>query len=150
MTRCAYQRAYREANREKALESQRWIRDERTKRGYTQRELAQRIGSSQPSIALAVERDGKPGEDGKRLTDFIDCVAWGGTAEFLCKYFSKGRIQTRTWKDKQDQTRKSTELNASTLYFGDSKKLEQAAGNYEARESAFAETDEYEDGELPF
>ena len=46
------QRAYREANREKVLESQRWIRDERTKRGYTQRELAQRIGSSQPSIAM--------------------------------------------------------------------------------------------------
>ena len=46
------QRAYYEANREKVLESQRWIRDERTKRGYTQRELAQRIGSSQPSIAM--------------------------------------------------------------------------------------------------
>lgn len=47
-----YQRAYYEANREKVRESQRWIRDERTKRGYTQRELAQRIGSSQPSIAM--------------------------------------------------------------------------------------------------
>ena len=46
------QRAYYEANREKVRESQRWIRDERTKRGYTQRELAQRIGSSQPSIAM--------------------------------------------------------------------------------------------------
>lgn len=46
------QRAYYEANREKVLESQRWIRDERIKRGYTQRELAQRIGSSQPSIAM--------------------------------------------------------------------------------------------------
>ncbi len=45
-------RAYYEANREKVLESQRWIRDERVKRGYTQRELAQRIGSSQPSIAM--------------------------------------------------------------------------------------------------
>ena len=114
-------------------------------------------GTAVCSFTLAVERDGKPGEDGRRITDFIDCVAWRGTAEFLCKYFSKGRlvvaagrIQTRTWKDKQDQTRKSTELNASTLYFGDSKKLEQAAGNYEARESAFAETDEYKDEELPF
>lgn len=47
-----YQRAYYEANREKVRESQRWIRDERTKRGYTQRELAQRIWSSQPSIAM--------------------------------------------------------------------------------------------------
>ena len=65
------------------------------------------------SFTLAVERDGKPGEDGKRATDFIDCVAWRGTAEFLCKFFGKGRmvvatgrLQTRTWKDKHDQTRK--------------------------------------------
>ena len=114
-------------------------------------------GTAVCGFTLAVERDGKAGEDGSRATDFIDCVAWRGTAEFLCKYFAKGRmvvaagrIQTRTWKDKHDQNRKTTELNVSTLYFGDTKKLEQAAGNYEMRESAFAETDEYEDGELPF
>ena len=44
------------------------------------------------SFTLAVERDGKPGEDGKRATDFIDCVAWRGTAEFPCKFFGKGRL----------------------------------------------------------
>ena len=88
------------------------------------------IFGSRSSFTLAVERDGKPGEDGKRATDLIDSVAWRGTAEFLCKFFGKGRmvvatgrLQTRTWKDKHDQTRKETELNATNLYFGDTKKL---------------------------
>lgn len=48
------------------------------------------------SFTLAVERDGKLGEDGKRATDFIDCVAWRGTAEFLCKFFGKGRMVVAT------------------------------------------------------
>ena len=114
-------------------------------------------GTAVCSFTLAVERDGKAGEDGSRATDFIDCVAWRGTAEFLCKYFAKGRmvvaagrIQTRTWKDKHDQNRKSTELNVSALYFGDSKKLEQAASNYEHREVPFTEANDIDDGELPF
>lgn len=42
-----------------------------------------------------------------------------------------GRLQTRTWKDKHDQTRKETELNATNLYFGDTKKLEQVADIYQ-------------------
>ena len=74
-------------------------------------------GTAVASFTLAVERDGKPGEDGKRPTDFIDCVAWRGTGEFVSKWFSKGRMavaegrmQTRTWKDKHDQSRKTTEL----------------------------------------
>lgn len=58
-------------------------------------------------------------------------------------------MQTRTWKDKHDQTRKETELNASTLYFGDTKKLEQAADNYAQAERTFAEMEDA-DGELPF
>lgn len=108
------------------------------------------------SFTLAVERDGKPGEDGRRATDFIDCVAWRGTAEFLCKFFGKGRmvvatgrLQTRTWKDKHDQTRKETELNASNLYFGDTKKLEQVADIYQQGGNAYDEITE-DDGELPF
>ena len=98
----------------------------------------------------------KPGEDGKRATDFIDCVAWRGTAEFLCKFFGKGRmvvatgrLQTRTWKDKHDQTRKETELNATNLYFGDTKKLEQVADIYQQGGNAYDEITE-DDGELPF
>ena len=58
------------------------------------------------SFTLAVERDGKPNEQtGQRTADFIDCTAWRNTAEFICKWFSKGRMavaagrmQTRTWK----------------------------------------------------
>ena len=107
-------------------------------------------------LARALERDGKPGEDGKRATDFIDCVAWRGTAEFLCKFFGKGRmvvatgrLQTRTWKDKHDQTRKETELNATNLYFGDTKKLEQVADIYQQGGNTYDEITE-DDGELPF
>jgi single-strand DNA-binding protein len=75
------------------------------------------------SFTLAVERDGKPNEQtGQRAADFIDCTAWRNTAEFICKWFSKGRMavaagrmQTRTWKDRHDQSRKSTRLKACIL-----------------------------------
>ena len=109
-----------------------------------------RTGNGTPvcSFTLAVERDRK--QDGERTADFIDCVAWRGTAEFLCKYFEKGRMvvatgrmQTRTWKDKHDQTRKETELHAANLYFGDMKKLEKVAEAYEGYETE-------DDGDLPF
>ena len=82
------------------------------------------------SFTLAVERDGKPNEQtGQRAADFIDCTAWRNTAEFICKWFSKGRVavaagrmQTRTWKDRHDQSRKSTELQVESMYFADSRK----------------------------
>lgn len=82
------------------------------------------------SFTLAVERDGKPNEQtGQRAADFIDCTAWRNTAEFICKWFSKGRVavaagrmQTRTWKDRHDQSRKSTELKVESMYFADSRK----------------------------
>ena len=78
-------------------------------------------------FTLAVERDGKPNEQtGQRAADFIDCTAWRNTAEFICKWFSKGRVavaagrmQTRTWKDRHDQSRKSTELQVESMYFAD-------------------------------
>lgn len=116
-------------------------------------------GTAVCSFTLAVERDMKPGEDGKRETDYIDCVVWKGTAEFLCKYFKKGRmvlaagrLQTRKWKDKQGQTRKATELHVSALYFGDEKKLEKVAGAYPGEtnedEAAYGEI-EGNGGNLP-
>lgn len=82
------------------------------------------------SFTLAVERDGKPNEQtSQRAADFIDCTAWRNTAEFICKWFSKGRVavaagrmQTRTWKDRHDQSRKSTELQVESMYFADSRK----------------------------
>lgn len=60
-----------------------------------------------------------------------------------------GRLQTRTWKDKHDQTRKETELNATNLYFGDTKKLEQVADIYSQGGNPYEEVTE-DDGELPF
>lgn len=80
------------------------------------------------SFTLAVDRDFK-GEDGKRATDFIDIVAWRAVAEFVAKYFTKGRmaivegrLQLRDWKDKDGNARRSAEVIADNVYFGDSKK----------------------------
>ena len=110
------------------------------------------------SFTLAVERDGKPDENGKHAADFIDCVAWRATAEFISKYFSRGRMavmegrmQTRTWKDKHDQSRKTTELRVENAYFADSKKETSAAAaqDYAPGGSAFSELED-DDGELPF
>ena len=107
------------------------------------------------SFTLAVERDGKPDENGKHAADFIDCVAWRSTAEFISKYFSKGRMavtegrmQSRTWKDKHDQSRKNTELRVDNIYFADSKK-DGAASASENTGGGFEELTE-DDGELPF
>lgn len=80
------------------------------------------------SFTIANERDFK-GNDGEKVTDFIDCVAWRGTAEFVGKYFSKGRmivvdgrLQTRKWEDKDHNKRTSVEVIADSVYFGDSKR----------------------------
>lgn len=85
------------------------------------------------SFTLAVDRDFK-GEDGKRATDFIDIVAWRAAAEFVAKYFIKGRmaivegrLQLRDWKDKDGNARRSAEAIADNVYFGDSKRDSGAA-----------------------
>lgn len=85
------------------------------------------------SFTLAVDRDFK-GEDGKRATDFIDVVAWRDAAEFVAKYFIKGRmaivegrLQLRDWKDKDGNARRSAEVIADNVYFGDSKRDSGAA-----------------------
>ena len=85
------------------------------------------------SFTLAVDRDFK-GEDGKRATDFIDIVAWRAAAEFVAKYFIKGRmaivegrLQLRDWKDKDGNARRSAEVIADNVYFGDSKRDSGAA-----------------------
>lgn len=84
-------------------------------------------GTAVTSFTVAVDRD-IPGKDGSRETDFIDCVAWRQTGEFVAKYFTQGRmiivdgkLQVRTWKDKQGNNRKTAEVNAENVYFGDSK-----------------------------
>lgn len=90
-------------------------------------------GTSVTSFSLAVERDFA--KDGERRADFIDVVAWGKTAEFVYRYFAKGRmiavqgrLQTRTYTDKEENKRKAVEVTAEKVSFtGESKKAESTA-----------------------
>ena len=91
-----------------------------------------RTGSGIPvaSFSLAVDRDfGSNRETGEKETDFIDIVAWRNTAEFVSRYFTKGRmavvsgrLQIRAWTDKDGNKRRSAEVVADSVYFGDSKR----------------------------
>ena len=125
-------------------------------------------GTAVTSFSLAVDRDFKS-QGGEKETDFIDIVAWRNTAEFVSKYFTKGRmavvegrLQMRDWTDKDGNKRRSAEVVADNVYFGDTKR---EGGDYNAAPaysaparssnasyggmSDFAEIGE-EDGELPF
>ena len=86
-------------------------------------------GTPVASFRLAVDRDFKDKDTGERATDWIDCVAWRSTGEFVSKYFTKGRVavvegrlQIRNWTDKDGNKRSSAEIVASNVYFGDAKK----------------------------
>ena len=110
-------------------------------------------GTPVTTFSLAVDRDYKA-EDGSRETDFIECVAWKGAAEFVAKYFSKGRVavvegrlQLRTWTDKEGNKRKAYEVLAANVYFGDSKR-EETGGSY-AKPVEYEEIED-DDGDLPF
>ena len=125
------------------------------------------------SFSLAVERDFGAKED--RQTDFIDCVAWRQTGEFVSKYFQKGslavvsgRLQIREWTDRDNNKRRSAEVIVENIYFGESKKSSDgASGNtasYGGRGTGGAPSSGYTfgqtgspfqdlddgDGELPF
>lgn len=85
-------------------------------------------GIAVASFTIACDRDRAP-EGQEKKTDFIDCVAWRSTAEFIEKYFKKGRmmvvsgrLQIRGWTDKEGNKRRSAEIVADSVYFGDSKK----------------------------
>lgn len=116
-------------------------------------------GTAVTSFTIAVDRDFKS-QDGEKETDFIDIVAWRNTAEFASKYFSKGRmavvtgrLQLRDWTDKEGNKRRTTEVVADTVYFGDSKRQEgndspQAENAAEGTYGGFAEAED--DGDLPF
>ena len=93
-------------------------------------------GISVTSFTLAVDRDFKSRDSGEKNTDFIDVVAWRQTAEFVCKYFNKGRmavaegrLQIRDWKDRDGNNRRSAEVVADSVYFGDSKRDSAPAGD---------------------
>ena len=131
-------------------------------------------GIAVASFTVAVDRDFGGRDGGEKETDFIDCVAWRQTGEFVSKYFTKGsmivvsgRLQIRGWTDKDGNKRRSAEVVADNLYFGDSRRdnggeggsytggnsgYSAPAGGYAAPvggASGFAEIDE-EDGDLPF
>ena len=109
------------------------------------------------TVTIAVDRDFGKGE---KETDWFDIVAWNGTAKFLADNFSKGRmitivgrLQNRSWTDKDGNKRKTTEIVAESIYFCDSKKEEKAdeytahANNAPAPQFSFLEGD---DEHLPF
>jgi len=129
-------------------------------------------GAAVASFSLAVDRDFKDKTTGERATDFIDVVAWRATAEFVSRYFTKGRmavvegrLQIRDWNDKDGNKRRSAEVVAENIYFGDAKPgggdggypfsfPAPASGGYpstaapQPMEDQFAELSD--DGELPF
>ena len=109
-------------------------------------------GTAVASFTIACDRDFKS-DSGEREVDFIECVAWRNTAEFVSKYFTKGRmsvvsgrLQTRNWTDKEGNKRKATEIVAESVYFGESKREE--LQSYAAPQESFAELPD--DGEIPF
>lgn len=113
-------------------------------------------GVAVAAFSLAVEQDYK-GPDGTRATDFIDCVAWRNTADYVCKYFTKGRmavvegkIQVRNWKDQDGNNRRSTEVVAESVYFADSERTSSAAAPAPTAPAEPYELPEEEAGELPF
>lgn len=110
-------------------------------------------GTAVASFRLAVDRDMKE-QSGERKADFIEAVAWKGTAEFVKKFFKKGsmivisgRLQMRDWKDKNGNKRTSAEVVANNVYFGAAKSEETKAVNVDA--AGFEELDDEDEG-LPF
>ena len=96
-------------------------------------------GVAVTSFTVAVDRDFGKNENGEKETDFIDCVAWRQTGEFVAKYFQKGRmavvsgrLQIRPWTDKEGNKRRTAEIVADNVYFGDSKRDGETGGAYSA------------------
>lgn len=94
-------------------------------------------GIAVTSFTVAVDRDFGGRDGGERETDFIDCVAWRQTGEFVSKYFTKGsmivvsgRLQIRNWTDKEGNKRRSAEVVADNVYFGESKRSSEGNSSY--------------------
>ena len=92
-------------------------------------------GNAVASFCIAVDRDYGGKDGGEKETDFIDCVAFRQTGEFVSKYFSKGRmivvsgrLQIRNWTDNEGKKRRSAEVIAENCYFGDSKPAQESGG----------------------
>lgn len=125
-------------------------------------------GKAVTSFTLVCDRDFKNQQTGEKEVDFIECVAWGGTAEMVAKYFYKGRmvvatgrLQLRDWTDKNGQKRRTAEILVSSVYFCGSKESGTQASSgddngystpaYQAPAPAtnFAELED-DDAQLPF
>ena len=124
------------------------------------------------SFTVAVDRDFGGRDGGDKQTDFIDCVAWRQTAEFVSKYFAKGsmavvsgRLQIRDWTDREGGKRRSAEVVVDNIYFGDSKRRDGDSGDYRGNSYNSSNSGSYstpavsrggfeelgdDDGELPF
>lgn len=121
------------------------------------------------SFTVAVDRD-YSGQGQEKQTDFIDCVAWRGTGEFVNKYFRKGsmivvsgRLQLRDWQDRDGNKRRSAEIVADDVYFGEAKRDDSRGSSYQAppagnpapppatqgQQQTFQDLPD-DDGELPF
>ena len=111
-------------------------------------------GVAVANFTIACDRDFIPKDGGEREVDFIDCIAWRGTGEFVAKNFTKGRmivvdgrLEIRDWTDKEGNKRRNAEIVVSSAYFGDSKKTEQgnyttqAQNSYPGSTNPFAETE---------
>ncbi len=132
-------------------------------------------GVAVTTITVAVDRDYQSRDSQEKQTDFIDVVAWRSTAEFVSKYFTKGKmivvdgsLQSRKWTDKNGQNRISWEVQADNVYFGESRRDAQggdyAAPSYGSAPSSYSNppaenysapagggfSEVEEDGELPF
>lgn len=116
-------------------------------------------GVAVASFTVAVDRDF--GQNGQKETDFIDCVAWRGTGEFVERNFSKGkmivvsgRLQIRKWEDKNGNKRNSAEIVVDNVYFADSKPSEkdkfEAALNQQIQQTQDYVVLDGDDGDLPF
>ena len=94
-------------------------------------------GVAVASFTVAVDRDFGGRDGGEKETDFIDCVAWRQTGEFVSKYFTKGRmivvsgrLQIRSWTDKDGNKRRTAEVVADNCYFGDSKRDSEGGSSF--------------------
>lgn len=120
-------------------------------------------GTSVTTFTVAVDRDYQQKDAQEKQCDFITCVAWRQTAEFVAKYFTRGKmiivsgsLQSRKWTDKNGNTRETLEIQAENVYFADSKQFNGGGqSNAVANENThnnveFTEEDDFSEENLPF
>lgn len=109
-------------------------------------------GVSVVSFTVAVDRDFKNGDE--KVTDYIDCTAWRGQADFISKFFTKGKaivvdgsLNSRKWQDKDGNNRVSWEVQVQNVYFADSKRNDDGQ---QSKPQTFEEVASEDDEALPF